>query len=307
MNRVTKVTELEKLGQFDAEIEKSGRKKLTVSPRTARRGPAVFTFTQSDDGATIFWADKAGREAGGEASLIMLSCAKMKERGVVLLLFPETELSVRPIAFAERFLRIVVEWAAQFQGVSCWSLSPDYFDYCSPGFKMTGGEWVKCFFALNNQHQLLCFNSTMDKAPAAVVDVTLFSAVTLLGKEDKYVVLQLSQKDGSKPRLMAVENKGLADEWKKHLTLKLRSSLRSAAPVTAEVVSFPAVEEDSDDDEMEVPDLGRSDVNWGDPDHVSEIEIGSESMTSPAAIMRSQSLPAVKRNNISPRVTMGRK
>jgi hypothetical protein len=193
--------ELELMGQFDAEIEKPRRKATGISPRGPRKAASVFTFSHSNDGSAITWTDKSGREPGGEALLATLLYARMKDKGVILLSFAENELLVKPIAFADRFLRTMVEWAAALQDVSCWSISPEYFDFSSPGFKMTGGVWTKCFFALKDA-QLLCFNEASDKTAASVMEVPSIAGINVLGREDDRVLMQLNRHDGGK-RLMA--------------------------------------------------------------------------------------------------------
>jgi hypothetical protein len=68
-----------------------------------------------------------------------------------------------------------------------------------------------------------------------------------------------------------VESKSQAEDWKRHLT---KTSLRTSGR-GARVDSLSGRLSASGDAEevFEVPDLGASGLDWGDPNHVSEVEI----------------------------------
>ncbi len=100
-----------------------------------------------------------------------------------------------------------------------------------------------------------------------------------------------------------MESKSQAEDWRRHLTKAptTRTSGRTRNDASS------ALEGDGEaEEEFEVPDLGASDLDWGDPDHVSEVEIRPDVKASPVfASKASFSTGAIPRN--TSRLMMGKK
>ncbi len=268
---------------FDGEFVSSKSPRVASLLRSKKTQTTWVFSVDVDKDFSLVWVDKSEWCEGSSVSLKRLSYAKVENNGLLVLVFPEHELflkltNVKP----EAALRMVVEAAAAAQGgVTCTSLSSQYFEFSSNGFKKNGNTWKPCALTLLNG-VFLIFDSLLDQAPIAKLDLEMIAAVSILGRDAaaNVVLVELTLSSGAK-RLFGTETKQSAEEWKKRLVVVkqkkpvLRKSGSNNSVIereTKEPAREPEDIDEADSITMEMPDLRNSGLEWGSAESVSQIE-----------------------------------